>query len=175
MQNSINLIAIFDSHDTVMRAMDRLASFGEVVIRHAGMMAYTKSGELRFITNEMPPYQAGMAGTGFGAILGAIAMVLVGALGVAGPVLVMSILSGVLLGGLLGRLTGRWAANVLSYRFDDEHIHMLAQRLRRGQAALIVGIDSAEAQRKVQDVLRETEASEVVNIEHLKQRSVTKL
>jgi uncharacterized membrane protein len=75
----------------------------------------------------------------------------------------------------LGRLTGRWAANVLSYRFDDEHIHMLAQRLRRGQAALIVGIDSAEAQRKVQDVLRETEASEVVNIEHLKQRSVTKL
>lgn len=175
MQNSINLIAIFDSHDMVMRAMDKLASFGEAVIHHVGVMAYTKGGELRFITNEMTSRQAGMAGAGFGAVLGAIAMLQLGALVVAGPALVLSVLSGVLLGGLLGRLTARWAANFLLYRFDDEHVHMLAQRLRRGQAALIVEIDSAEAQRKVQDILRETEASEVVNIEHLKQRSVAKL
>lgn len=170
MTEPTTIIAVFKSRKAVLEALDKLVALDLVDVNAAAVIARAPQGHTVVIDHTLTPREAGFMGGFFGALLGALSMIQLGGaldLPEMGPLL--AIIASVVLGALVGRQTGRVAVHLITHNFEPEQIESLAKRLKPGETALLIEIDSPQTYSNLQHALNSLKA-EV--IDQREQRSV---
>lgn len=175
------IIAIFNSRDEVIHALDRLKELGLVDFSKVAVVAKAKSGETIIVNNKLTPIEGRRAGMRLGAIMTALGVAQLGAIALPGIGPLIAIGTGALFGGLVGGATGQVATYLLRFGFRPDQVDTFADRLKEGEVALLMQFETrdqipqlhAELD-KLQAVVLESQAS-VPGAEDFKQLPSSRL
>lgn len=156
------LIAIFDSRQKLVEAVDKLVELDLINIGRTAVIAKAADGETIVVNRAITQDEAGFAGGTFGAALTALGLTIVGGAG-----LVVAIGAGLLVGGLIGRQTGRFAANLMHFGFHEEQLKQFEYYLKEGQAALVIEVDTEQAVGHINDALTKLDAISVERVDNV--------
>lgn len=146
------VVAVFPSRKTLVRALDHLTDNPIVDIKRAAVVAKASSGETVFVDDDLSADEGGIAGGAFGALVGVLGFVSMGALALPGVGPVVALGAGVVIGGFAGHITGRVTAGLLKGGLRDELLATVTNSLEAGHPALLLQVDDAV---KALDILRD--------------------
>lgn len=167
------LVAIFPSREAVIDAVDHLVEAALFHVGRSAVIAKAADGETVVIENRVTPDEAGIAGGTLGALMGgALGMTQLGAIILPGVGPILAVGAGVLAGGLLGRQTGRFAAHLISLGFTEEQIESLSKRLKEGQAALVVEVETEQDLGRIRQSLSKLDVELIERLDDIESRSL---
>jgi uncharacterized membrane protein len=136
------VVAVFPNREVLNKALDYLSSLKDFKIHRAAVVAKTK-GQAVVIGDDISSREASLVGMGLGAFMTSLGFaVMTGTASIPGVGMVMAAGAGALVGGLLGGATGHFASVLMDNGFKSSQVDLLAERLEKDHAALVLEIDN---------------------------------
>lgn len=134
------VLLIFPSREAVVDAVDHLSTLDYLNTDNTAFISKAADGETTVYEDDISPLEGAVSGGTLGSLMSALGIAQLGAFLLPGVGPIIAIGAGAILGGLVGGATGSVIAKLLDFGFNNDQLEALAQRLQKGEMALVIAV-----------------------------------